>query len=334
MADGGEGTVAAFVEDGWTAVRCPVHDPLGDLVDAEFAFDPGSMTAVVEMAAASGLALVPPDRRDVLAASTFGTGELIRTALDRGARRIVVAAGGSATNDAGAGMLSALGIAMIGDDEAPLGPGGAALARLARIDLRAVDPRLRGVRFEIAADVDAPLLGPRGATRVFGPQKGLEPGDADRLERALAHFADRTAATHGNDVRDEPGTGAAGGLGFALRAYFDATIRPGVELVADLRGLAPALRGASWCFTGEGAIDAQTLAGKTVAGVARLAAAAGARTVAFGGRVDADAEAELAERGVIAMPILDGPTDLAGARTRADALLERAAARAARLIVP
>jgi glycerate kinase len=332
MADGGEGTVDAFVESGWARVACTVCGPHGELVDATFAYSAGEATAVVEMAAASGLALVPPARRDPLRATTFGTGELIRAALDRGARRIVVAIGGSATNDGGAGMLAALGVGLHDADGRVLEPGGAALARLARIHPGGLDPRIRATRFEIAADVDNPLLGPRGATQVFGPQKGASSSDVDALERALAGFADRTADALGVDVRDERGTGAAGGLGFGLRAYLGATARPGVELVAELRGLREALRGAAWCFTGEGAIDGQTLAGKTVAGVGALAAVAGARTVAFAGRVDEAAERALAARGIVAVPIVDAPLDLPAASAQAAALLERAAERTARLI--
>jgi glycerate kinase len=334
MADGGEGTVDAFVESGWTRVACAVRGPHGHLVDATFAYSDAAATAVVEMAAASGLALVPAERRDPLRATTFGTGELIRAALDRGARRIVVAIGGSATNDGGAGMLAALGVALHDADGRELDPGGAALALLARVDPGGLDPRVRATRFEIAADVDNPLLGPHGATHVFGPQKGATPSDVGALEAALARFADHTAGALGTDVRDEQGTGAAGGLGFGLRAYLDATVRPGVDLVADLRGLREALRGAAWCFTGEGAIDGQTLAGKTVAGVGALAAAAGARTVAFAGRVDAAAERALAARGIIAIPISDGPLDLSAATARASELLQRAAERTARLLRP
>jgi glycerate kinase len=184
----------------------------------------------------------------------------------------------------------------------------------------------------VAADVDNPLLGPRGASAVFGPQKGASPDDVVRLDAALARFADVSAAALGRDVRAEAGTGAAGGLGFALRAYLGARSRPGVAVVAELRGLPDALRGVRWCFTGEGAIDVQTLGGKTVAGVAELARAAGASTVAFAGRIEAGAERELAARGVVTMPIADGPLDLAAATGRAAELVRRAAARVTRVI--
>ena len=335
MADGGEGTVDAFCEAGWSRVTRRVRGPLGEPVEAAFAFRadaPGGPAAVVESAAASGLALLPPERRDASRATSFGTGELVRSALDAGARRIVVALGGSATTDGGAGLLRALGARLMRSDGTPLDDGGAALAELARIDLAGLDARLRDARIDAAADVDNPLLGARGAAAVFGPQKGASAADVRRLEAALAIFARATAAALGREAHDEPGTGAAGGLGFALHAYLGAEIRPGVALVAELRGLPAALRGAACCFTGEGAIDEQTLGGKTVAGVARLASAAGARTIAFGGRVGAAAERALAARGVVAVPIADGPAALESALANASALLERAAERVANLI--
>jgi glycerate kinase len=337
MADGGEGTVDAFVESGWTRRRQRVRGPLGDDVDASFAFSAGGRggpVAIVEMAAASGLALVRAEDRDPLRASSFGTGELIRAALDDGARRIAVTLGGSATSDGGAGMLAALGVKLTNEDGAELRPGGAALAELVRVDAGALDPRLRNVTLEVAADVDNPLLGPRGASAVFGPQKGATADDVALLEAALANFADVTRAALGRDVRAEAGTGAAGGLGFALRAYLGARPQSGVELIADLRGLREALCGAAWCFTGEGAIDVQTLAGKTVAGVAKLAREAGAGTIAFAGRLEAGAERALAEAGIVAVPIADGPLSLAEAGERVGELLERAAARVARLLPP
>ncbi|MBD5635370.1 MAG: glycerate kinase, partial [Candidatus Eremiobacteraeota bacterium] len=228
--------------------------------------------------------------------------------------------------------LAALGARLRKADGSSVESGGAALATLAAVDLRELDPRLRDIAFEIAADVDAPLVGSRGASAVFGPQKGASARDVARLDDALRRFADVTAAAFGTDVRSEPGTGAAGGLAFALRAYLGARARPGVEVVAELRGLAQTLRGARWCFTGEGAIDGQTLAGKTVAGVGAIARAAGVPTIAFTGRLDAGAERALADRGVVAVPIADAPLASAAALARASELLERAAARSCRLL--
>ena len=330
MADGGEGTVDAFLDlPSWRARTVHVRGPLGDPVLAMFAFD--GVRAVVEMAAASGLALVPSERRDVRRASTFGTGEVLRAALDAGAREVVVAVGGSATNDGGAGLLAALGIRFLDATGAAVQPGGAALAQLARIDRSQVDPRLANVTIAVAADVDHPLTGERGASVVFGPQKGATVADVRDLDAALAHFADVAAATLGHDLRDRPGAGAAGGLAFGLAAFANARIVPGVRLVAELRGLHAALGDAALCFTGEGSIDAQTLGGKTVAGVAALAREAGVPCVAFGGRVEAAVEAALAALGTIVVPIADGPRALASALAGGAVLLERASARAFRL---
>jgi len=331
MADGGEGTVDAFLASGWERIACAARGPRGEPVDAAFAFSPEpEPRAVVEMAAASGLALLTHDRYDPGRATTFGVGELVREALARGARTVIVGLGGSATCDGGAGFLTALGVRLFDDDDRALEPGGAALERLARIDVRELDPRVRGVTFVGAADVDAPLLGTRGASLLFARQKGASPADVALLERALARFADVTSATLGGDVRGDAGTGAAGGLGFALRAFLDASLDRGVDIVADARDLSGLLAGASWCFTGEGSLDEQTLAGKTVLGVAARARAAGARTVAFAGRVDDGVADALAALGIEVVPIADPPLELGESIARGGELLERAAARIAR----
>ncbi|MGE2712444.1 glycerate kinase [Mycolicibacterium litorale] len=286
MADGGEGTVDAVVDalDG-ERVTVEVADALGRPVPATYGYVPDRRLAVIEMAAASGLELIRPDERDVLRASTFGVGQLIGDALDRGAAEFLVGLGGSATNDGGAGMLTALGVSLTDTTGAPLPPGGAALADLHRIDVAGLDPRLSGVRIQLACDVTAPLLGPRGASAVFGPQKGATPDDVAVLEAALSRFAEIADAAHA----DTPGAGAAGGLGFALLEFLGATSRPGVEVVADTVGLERALQDAAWVFTGEGGVDAQTLMGKTPFGVAQVAARTGARVAIFAGRVGDDA---------------------------------------------
>ncbi len=331
MADGGEGTVDVFLAGGWERVRCRVRGPLGADVEAAFALSSErEPRAVVEMAAASGLALLERADYDPLRATTFGTGELVREALARGARTIIVGLGGSATCDGGAGALCALGARMFDDEGRDLALGGAALERLAEIDLRGLDPRLRGVTLVGAADVDAPLLGPCGASRGFAAQKGASLADVPRLERALCRFAEAAATALGVDVRDDAGCGAAGGLGFALRAFLDARLERGIDIVADARDLSGHLAGATWCLTGEGSIDAQTLAGKTVLGVAARARAAGARTIAFAGRVETRAVDALAELGIVVVPIADPPLALDESMSRAGELLERAAARIAR----
>jgi glycerate kinase len=328
MADGGEGTVDAFLASGWERVACRVSGPRGEPVAAAFALSrEAEPRAVVEMAAASGLALLTHERYDPVRASTFGSGELVRAALDRGARTVIVGLGGSATCDGGAGFLQALGCRLYDDAGRDVEPGGAGLERLAGIDVRGLDPRLRGARFVAAADVDAPLLGEHGASLRFARQKGASPTDVALLERALARFADVAAGALGVDVRNDAGCGAAGGLGFALRAFFDADLERGVDIVADTRDLSGLLSGASWCFTGEGSLDAQTLAGKTVLGVAVRARAAGVRTVAFAGRVEARAADALAALGIAIVPIADPPVELAESIARGGELLERAAAR-------
>ncbi|KUH99061.1 glycerate kinase [Mycobacterium sp. IS-3022] len=298
MADGGEGTVDAVVEAlHGRHVDVRVCDALGRTVTARYGYVPLRQLAVIEVAAAAGLERIPPDQRDVLRASTFGVGELIRSALDRGAEDFLIGLGGSATNDGGAGMLTALGAKFLDTDGRPLAPGGAALEHLERIDLTGLDPRVRDVRIRVASDVTAPLLGPSGASAVFGPQKGAGPADVARLEAGLSRLAAVASATLGGTRPALPGAGAAGGLGFALVEFLSATNRSGVEEVAETVGLQRALQGADWVFTGEGSVDAQTVMGKTPFGVAAAAVRAGARVIIFAGRVAADA-AVLLDHGV------------------------------------
>lgn len=330
MADGGEGTVAAFLEGGALPVLRSVRGPLGAPVDAVFARD--GEVAVIEMASASGLAVLAPNEYDASRASSYGTGELIRAALDSGASRIVVGIGGSATNDGGAGMLTALGARLLDAAGEPLAAGGIHLGELAAIDLGGFDHRLRDVTLEVAADVDNPLCGPTGASAVFGPQKGASFEDVARLDAALAHFADITSTLVGRDVRNVPGAGAAGGLGFAFLAFAGARLRPGVEIVAELRGLDEALQRASFCISGEGRIDGQTLRGKTVDGVARIARRREVPVFALAGTLESEIEDELFARGVICVPIMERPMPLEAAVAQAGVLIERATARVGRAI--
>jgi glycerate 2-kinase len=290
MADGGEGTVDAVVDAlGGTHVTVDVQNALGRRVRATYGYVERRKLAVIEMAAAAGLELIPPAERNVLRASTFGVGQLITDALDRGATEFLVGLGGSATNDGGTGMLTALGAVLTDVDHRPLPPGGAALRDLHRINLDHLDPRLRTARFRLACDVTAPLLGPGGASAVFGPQKGATPADIERLESGLENLVTVTRLTLGVTRPDTPGAGAAGGLGYALLEFLHAENRPGVEVVAETVGLRRALTGAAWVFTGEGSVDAQTMLGKTPFGVAQVAARTGARVVIFAGRVTDDA---------------------------------------------
>ena len=333
MADGGEGTVEAIVAAGNGQLRRnQVQGPLGEPLEAHWGWLPDSHTAIIEMAEASGLQLVAPAQRDACISSTYGTGELIRAALDAGARRVILAIGGSATNDAGAGALQALGLGLFDDQGNSLARGGLALAGVVRIDLTGLDPRLTEVRFEIAADVNNPLCGEHGASAIFGPQKGASAEQVRLLDQALGHFADRCAQVLPKDVRDEPGSGAAGGLGFAAKAFFGAQFRPGVEVVAELVGLAEAVKDADLVITGEGRFDAQTLRGKTPFGVARIAQANGVPVVVLAGTLGEGYQA-LYEHGInAAFAITSGPMTLQDACDRAGQLLTDRARDIARLL--
>ena len=331
MADGGEGTVDALLSatDG-KLQQTRVSGPLGDPVEAHWGLLPNAQ-AIIEMAEASGLHRVEPGRRDVLAASSHGTGELIRAALDAGVRHIVLGLGGSATNDGGAGLLAALGVRFLDREGQELPLGGAALARLSQIDLTGLDTRLAQVEVMVAADVDNPLCGPRGASAVFGPQKGASPEQVVQLDEALAHYADVMAATLGEDLRDLPGVGAAGGLGFAARAVLRAGFRPGVELVAELSGLAQAVQGADLVITGEGRLDGQSLHGKTPVGVARIARAAGVPVIALAGSLGDGYQRLYAEGIGAAFSLAPGPLSLEQAMQQAADQLSARAADLARL---
>lgn len=332
MADGGEGTIKAVLPARESELCwAQVHGPLGSPVDAGWCWLADSHTAIIEMAEASGLQLIPLDHRNACKSSTFGTGELIRAALDAGAQRVILAVGGSATNDGGAGALQALGVKLLDARGRPLPPGGLALGKLASIDLSGIDPRLTGVSFEIAADVDNPLCGAQGASAIFGPQKGATPEQVEQLDRALGHFADHCARVLGKDVRDEPGSGAAGGLGFAAKAFLGAQFKVGVEVVAELVGLAELVEGADLVITGEGCFDAQTLHGKAPLGVARIARERGVPVIVFAGTLGEDYQ-ELYAHGIdAAFAVPSGPMTLEQACDDAPRLLRERATDIARL---
>jgi glycerate 2-kinase len=291
MADGGEGTLDALVVamDG-ERHRARVAGPLGDPVDAEYAMaaSGGDSIGVVEMARASGLGLISESRRDPTRTTTRGTGELILEACRRGAGRVLVCIGGSATNDAGAGMAQAVGIRLLDGSGRELRPGGAALIDLARIDMSGLDPAVAAATFMVATDVDNPLVGPQGATAVYGPQKGASPEDVALLDRALGHFAAVVYRDLGVDVRSLPGAGAAGGLGAGLIAFLGARLRPGVDVVMESLRLPKRLEGADLVVTGEGRFDQQSLRGKVPAGVLRVAAEARVRALVLCGQSDVD----------------------------------------------
>ena len=332
MADGGEGTVESILAacEGQLR-RTSVRGPLGTPVDAAWGWLPQSLTAIIEMAEASGLQLVALGQRDACVSSTYGTGELIRAALDAGAQRVILAIGGSATNDGGAGAMQALGVKLLDAREQTLAPGGLALAQLARIDLSELDPRLARVRFDIAADVNNPLCGPHGASVIFGPQKGASPSQVEQLDRALGHFADQCAQVLKSDVRDEPGSGAAGGLGFAAKAFLGAQFKAGVGVVAELVGLSEAVKGADLVITGEGRFDAQTLRGKTPFGVARIARQHGVPVIVIAGTLGEGYQA-LYEHGIdAAFALTSGPMTLEQACSEAPRLLAERASDIARV---
>lgn len=332
VADGGDGTVAAAVAAGFERREVRVAGPLGDEVTAAYALREG--TAVVEMAEASGLQRLPAGVLAPLAASTYGSGELLRAALDAGARTIVFGVGGSATTDGGAGMLAALGARFLGGDGEPVAPGGGGLSGVASADLSGLDPRLSGVELVLASDVDNPLTGPKGAPAVYGPQKGASPEDVTALDAALAHFAKVLQGTEGvgaraADYAASPGAGAAGGIGFGAM-LLGARFRPGIEVMLDVLGFAPALERADLVITGEGSLDEQTLHGKAPAGVAAAARAAGKEVVAVCGRLALPAEA-LGRAGIRrAYPLTDVEPDVAKCIADAGPILERVAESIAR----
>jgi len=272
MADGGEGTVQSLVDaTGGDIVSVTVTGPLGQSVEGFYGLLGDGSTAVIEMAAASGLHLVEPSQRNPLLTTTYGTGELVKAALDKGVNHIIIGIGGSSTNDGGVGMAQALGAKLLDAQGNDLPFGGGALAHLAKIDLSGLDPRLASVQLEVACDVDNPLCGPKGASHVFGPQKGATPEMIEQLDANLAHYADVIRQTNGKEVVNQAGAGAAGGLGAALLGLFDATLRPGINIVMDAVNLAEVVKDADLVITGEGRIDSQTIHGKTPIGVARTA---------------------------------------------------------------
>lgn len=328
VADGGDGTLDAAVAAGFGRVPVSAHGPTGQRVRSAIAVRDG--VAVVELAAVSGLALLPGGRLDPLRANTFGVGQLVRAALDAGCHTIVLAVGGSASTDGGAGMLQALGVRLLADDGTDLPLGGVALGHLARVDRSGLDPRLADVRVILATDVDNPLTGPEGAAAVYGPQKGADADDVAALDAALAHYAALVGPQHA----DSPGAGAAGGTGFAALAVLHAVVRPGIEVVLELCGFDRLLATADLVVTGEGALDQQTLRGKAPAGVASAARAAGVRCVAVCGQ-NRLSPTELAAAGIAAVYCLsDVEPDLHACQVNAGPLVQRLGARLAAQLAP
>lgn len=289
MADGGEGTVQSLVDaSNGTIIKHSVTGPLGEQVDGFFGLMGNGKTAVVEMAAASGLHLVKPKDRNPLLTTSYGTGELILAALDKGAEHIIIGLGGSATNDGGAGMAQALGARLLDKHGNQIGYGGGEIAQLTKIDLGCVDPRLAQVKLEVACDVKNPLCGPNGASHIFGPQKGASPDVVDQLDRNLSHYADIIYQDLNIAIKDIAGVGAAGGMGATLLGMFNAQLRAGVDIVIDAVNLVDVIKEADLVITGEGRIDSQTICGKTPIGVARTAKRFGKNVIGLAGSLSHD----------------------------------------------
>lgn len=292
LADGGEGTTDAFIEGlGGQRIDLTVTGPMGSPVSCYYGYLEKDKTAIIEMASASGITLVPAHQKNPLTASTRGVGEMILHALEKGCRHFIIGIGGSATNDAGIGMLKALGYSFLDEQGFDVGEGAQALGKVASIDAKNRHPLLDDCQFRIACDVTNPLCGENGATYIYGPQKGVTEAQKESLDQDMAHFADVTETTLNCAYKNYPGAGAAGGLGFAFLSYLHASLSPGVELILDAINLSDALNGADIVVTGEGQLDRQTAMGKAPVGVAKLAKAHGAKVLAFSGSVTKEAVA-------------------------------------------
>ncbi len=333
IADGGEGTVEALLAaTGGQRRYTEVCGPLGEKVSALWGVLGDGQTAVIEMASASGLPLLPRDKRNPLKATSYGTGELMRAALDAGLRRIIIGIGGSACNDGGAGMARALGARLTSETGEELPEGGAALIGLKAIDLTQLDPRLQETTITVACDVDNPLCGARGASAVFGPQKGATPEMVAQLDRALGHFARCAQQATGRDVADRPGAGAAGGLGAGLLFFTTAVLKPGVDIILDAVGFSALVKDAAFVITGEGRTDFQTAFGKAPVGVAKAAKRFAVPVFCISGGLGEGADDVLAEGIDAVMSICDRPLSLDECMSSGALLIESASARLCRII--
>ncbi|NLI90087.1 MAG: glycerate kinase [Epulopiscium sp.] len=334
MADGGEGTVQSLVDaTGGEIITLKVKDPLLREVDSFYGILGDGKTAVIEMAAASGLPLLSAEEKNPLIASSYGTGELIKDALDKGCRKFIIGLGGSATNDAGAGMLKALGVELLDGKGKQIPEGGIGLADLESIGIDGLDPRIRESTIKVACDVDNPLYGPEGASHIFGPQKGADKNMVEELDEALVNFAKTVKNTLEIDVGDIKGGGAAGGLGAAMVAFFGADLNKGVEIVIEQTKLKNLMQGADLVITGEGMIDYQTRFGKTPYGVAQTAKKQNIPVIALAGGIGSNAEI-LYEYGFDSIfSIVDKPMTLDESMENTSELLEKAASRIIRVFM-
>ena len=333
MADGGEGTVQSLVDaTGGQILTAQVLDPLGNSINAQYGVLGDGVTAVIEMAAASGLTLVPLDKRDPRVTTTYGTGELIRVALAHGCRKLIIGIGGSATNDGGAGMAQALGAKLLTASGEQIEPGGGSLATLNSIDLSELDPCIAETETVVACDVNNPLTGKQGASHVYGPQKGATPEMIRVLDANLVHFDKIVQRDLSKSVGHVPGAGAAGGLGAGLMAFLDASLKSGIEIVTEATQLSKRFAGADLVITGEGQINFQTVFGKTPVGVAKVAKTHNIPVIAIAGSI-ADNSDGVYDAGIDAMiDIVPEPMSLENAIENATTLIETAAERAGRMV--
>ena len=326
MADGGEGTVQSLVQStGGRIIQTQVHDPLMRKITSFFGVLGDKQTAVIEMAAASGIELIPAYERNPLKTNSYGTGELIKSALDTGAKKLIIGIGGSATNDGGVGMLQALGIRFLDNNGFEIGPGGGSLDKLKDIDITKIDTRLKSTKIVVASDVNNPLFGENGASSIFGPQKGASPEMVKRLDNNLTHFARITEKFLKKQFHSTPGAGAAGGLGFGLIAWLNAEIKPGFEIIAKQAGLEEKIRESDLVITGEGKIDAQSKFGKTPYGVAMLAKKYQVPVLAFAGIVEDEARKTYHDLFQMIIPIAEKTMSLEESKKNAAPLLQKAA---------
>ena len=334
IADGGEGTVAALVTATNGQLRqTEVTDPLGNKIIAHWGVLGDGRTAVIEMAAASGLPLVPKEKRDPRVTTTYGTGELIKAALAEGLAKIIIGIGGSATNDGGTGMARALGVRFLDAAGQEVAAGGGSLAEICQIDTTGLDPRLKNTEIVVACDVDNPLCGTRGASAVFGPQKGATPEMVQQLDAGLAKYASCARQATGRDVAEKAGAGAAGGLGAGLMFFTPAQLKPGVEIVLDAVGFSDIVRDADFVITGEGRTDFQTAFGKAPVGVAKVAKTHGVPVFCISGGLGEGADDVLAQGIDAVMSICDRPLSLEECMAAGAQLIEPAAARLSRIVM-
>lgn len=333
IADGGEGTVQALVRaTQGSIVPVDVIGPLAVPTRAYFGILGDGETAVIEMAVASGLPLVPKQKRNPAITTTYGTGQLIKAALDSGCKKMIIGIGGSATNDGGAGVVQALGVKLLNQQGEDLSFGGGQLSMLHSIDTSGIDPRLKEMKIVVACDVDNPLCGARGASAVYGPQKGATIEMLEELDRALHHYSVVIERDLGKAVRDIPGAGAAGGLGAGLIAFLDAKLKPGIEIILEATDFTEKVKSADLVITGEGRMDAQTTCGKAPVGVARMAKRFGVPVIAIAGSVADDADV-VCDHGIDAfVDVVPYPMELEEAIKRGEYLIERAASRVARML--